>query len=479
MPPRPKPLPKNSAGRHRVTLWTSDEAQAATGGVVKGTSWIASGVSIDSRTVAPGDLFVALSGPNFDGQDFAADALDRGAAAAMVAGESKADLPMVVVDDTLAGLGALARFARARCGARIAAVTGSAGKTGTKEALKLALASSGVTHASESSYNNHWGVPLSLARMPAAADFGVFEVGMNHPGEIAPLARMIGPHVAIVTTVEAAHLEFFADTAAIADSKAEVFEGLEPGGFAILNSDNAYFDRLAAAAKGHGAEVIGFGANDAADARLIAHEATEDGTKVSAIIRGRAIEYTVGAPGVHWVRNSLAVLAAVDAIGANLELAGQAMAHVEPGPGRGTKIIVRAAAGSFGVIDDSYNANPASVRAALEVLSKHTNGRRVLALGDMGELGRESQSLHAGLAGAILAAHVDLVFTVGTHTRALDSVLPENMRGGHFKTSDEAAPIIAEATQPGDTILVKGSNAVGMGAVVNALAAREQSGGRS
>jgi len=462
-----------------VTLWTSDDAERATGGAVTGTPWIASGVSIDSRTVAPGDLFVALSGPNFDGQDFAADALDRGAAAAMVVGNFKTDLPMIVVDDTLEGLGALARFARARCGARIAAVTGSAGKTGTKEALKLALASSGVTHASESSYNNHWGVPLSLARMPAASDFGVFEVGMNHPGEIAPLARMIGPHVAIVTTVEAAHLEFFADTAAIADSKAEVFEGLEPGGFAILNRDNEYFDRLAAAAKGHGAEVIGFGVDDQADARLIAHHAAEGGTQVSADIRGCAIEYTVGAPGVHWVRNSLAVLAAVDAIGANLELAGQAMAHVEPGPGRGTKITVHAAAGFFGVIDDSYNANPASVRAALGVLAGHSGGRRILALGDMGELGRKSQSLHAGLADAILSAHVDMVFTVGTHTRALDSILPANLRGGHFETSDGAAPIIAEAARPGDTILVKGSNAVGMGAVVNALAALDASGGRN
>ena len=462
-----------------MTLWTSDDAKRATGGALTGTPWFASGVSIDSRTVAPGDLFVALSGPNFDGQDFAADALDRGAAAAMVARDFKTDLPMVVVDDTLEGLGALARFARARCGARIAAVTGTAGKTGTKEALKLALASSGVTHASESSYNNHWGVPLSLARMPAASDFGVFEVGMNHPGEIAPLARMIGPHVAIVTTVEAAHLEFFVDTAAIADSKAEVFEGLEPGGFAILNRDNEYFDRLAAAAKGHGAEVIGFGANEHADARLIDHHATEGGTQVFADIRGRAIEYTVGAPGFHWVRNSLAVLAAVDAIGAILELASQAMAHVEPGPGRGTKITVHAAAGSFGVIDDSYNANPASVRAALGVLAEHWGGRRVLALGDMGELGRETQSLHAGLADAIAVAHVDVVFTVGTHTRALASVLPANLRGGHFETSDEAAPIIAEATQPGDTILVKGSNAVGMGVVVNALAALEESGGRS
>jgi UDP-N-acetylmuramoyl-tripeptide--D-alanyl-D-alanine ligase len=460
-----------------VTLWTSDDAKRATGGTVTGTPWIASGVSIDSRTVVPGDLFVALSGPNFDGQDFVADALDRGAVAVMVAGKFKSDLPMVVVDDTLEGLGALARFARARCGARIAAVTGSAGKTGTKEALKLALASSGATHASEASYNNHWGVPLSLARMPAGSDYGVFEAGMNHPGEIAPLAQMIGPHVAIVTTVEAAHLEFFTDTAAISDSKAEVFEGLEPGGFAILNRDNAHFDQLAAAAKGHGAEVIGFGVDGAANARLIAHHATDGGTQVFADIRGHTIEYTVGAPGVHWVRNSLAVLAAVDAIGANLELAAQAMADVEPGPGRGTKITVHTAAGPIVVIDDSYNANPASVRAALEVLGGHLGGRRILALGDMGELGSQTQSLHAELADAISTASVDLVFTVGTHTRALESILPANLRGGHFETSGVAAPEIAEAIRPGDTILVKGSNAVGMGDVVRALVALKVSGG--
>ncbi|MBT4711087.1 MAG: UDP-N-acetylmuramoylalanyl-D-glutamyl-2, 6-diaminopimelate--D-alanyl-D-alanine ligase, partial [Alphaproteobacteria bacterium] len=350
------------------------------------------------------------------------------------------------------------------------------GKTGTKEALKLALATSGATHASESSYNNHWGVPLSLARMPAASEYGVFEVGMNHPGEIAPLAQMIGPHVAIVTTVEAAHLEFFADTAAIADSKAEVFEGLEPGGFAILNRDNEHFDRLAAAARGHGAEVIGFGADEAADARVVAHHATEGGTHVSAIIRGRAIEYTVGAPGVHWVRNSLAVLAAVDAIGANLELAALALAHVEPGPGRGTKITVNTAAGQFDVFDDSYNANPASVRAALEVLGGHVGGRRIMALGDMGELGPQTESLHAGLADAISAAHVDLVFTVGTHTRALDAALPATLRGGHFETSDQAAQIISETARAGDGFLVKGSNAMNMGAVVRALVATDVSG---
>ena len=456
-----------------VALLTSEDAEAATGGEVFG-DWTATGVSIDSRTVNSGDLFVALSGPNFDGQDFAADALDRGAAAAVVANSIGSDLPAVVVDDTMEGLIAFARFARARCGARIAAVTGSAGKTGTKEALKLALAGSGSTHASEASYNNHWGVPLSLARMPAGSDYGVFEVGMNHPGEIAPLAKMIGPHVAIVTTVEAAHLEFFADTAAIADSKAEVFEGLEPDGFAILNRDNEHFDRLAAAARVRGGEVIGFGADPRADARVTSHVAAGDGTMVSADIRGHTLEYKIGAPGFHWVRNSLAVLAAVDAIGANLELAAKAMAQVEPGPGRGTQITVETVDGPFAVIDDSYNANPASVRAALQVLGTTSADRRILMLGDMSELGAETTALHAGLADAISAAKVDVVFTVGEHTRALDDVLPAGMRGGHWPTAGHAATEIVAAVRPGDAVLVKGSNAMGLGTIVRSLVERSR-----
>ena len=452
-----------------TSLWTLADTVAATGGAPTGAPWVASGVSIDSRTVSAGDLFVALSGPNFEGQDFAADALDRGAAAAVVAKSLGFDTAAVVVDDTLEGLGALARFARARCGARIAAVTGSAGKTGTKDALKLALAGSGATHASEASHNNHWGVPLSLARMPAGTDYGVFEVGMNHPGEIAPLSRMIGPHVAIVTTVEAAHLEFFADTAAIADSKAEVFEGLEPGGFAILNRDNEHFDRLADAARARGAEVIGFGTDAPADARVISHQAAGDGTLVSADIRGHALDYKIGAPGFHWVRNSLAVLAAVDAIGANLGLAAKAMTQVEPGRGRGTLIPVRTPAGSFVVIDDSYNANPASVRAALQVLGTTPAERRILMLGDMAELGAATTALHAGLADAIFAARVDVVFTVGEHTRALDDVLPPAMRGGNWPTARHAADEIAASVRPGDAVLVKGSNAMGLGTVVRSL----------
>lgn len=455
-------------------LWTAKDAQAATGGAVAG-NWIASGVSIDSRAVETGDLFIALSGPNFDGYEFAGDALRHGAAAVMVARPLDAE-NVLVVDDTLQGLGALARFARARCGARIAAVTGSAGKTGTKEALKLALSRSAPTHASAGSHNNHWGVPLSLARMPADAAYGVFEVGMNHPGEIGPLARMIGPHVAIVTTVEAAHLEFFPDTIAIASAKAEIFEGLVPGGFAILNRDNQHFEFLAAAARARDAEVIGFGIDPRADARVTSQEPGENGTKVSAEIRGRAVTYTVGAPGHHWVMNSLAVLAAVHAIGADLDLAAEALDHIETGPGRGNRRRVPVPGGAIHVIDDSYNANPASVRAALGVLRLTGAERRIVVLGDMGELGPDAGALHAGL-GSDITAVADLVFTVGTETQALDEVLPAAKRGGHWATSVEAAPEIAAAARPGDVILVKGSNFTGMGAVVRALAELKDLGG--
>jgi UDP-N-acetylmuramoyl-tripeptide--D-alanyl-D-alanine ligase len=452
-------------------LWTAKDAQAATGGTVAG-SWTASGVSIDSRAVKAGDLFVALSGPNFDGHEFAGDALGHGASAAMVARPLNAQNtpPLLVVDDTLEGLGALARFARSRCGARIAAVTGSAGKTGTKEALRLALSQSGPTHASAGSHNNRWGVPLSLARMPADTSYGVFEVGMNHPGEIEPLARMIGPHVAIVTTVEAAHLEFFPDTIAIAGAKAEIFEGLEPGGFAILNRDNQHFKFLAAAAQVRGAEVIGFGIGPRADARVTSQDPGEKSTKVSAEICGRRVAYIVGAPGHHWVMNSLAVLAAVHAIGADLDLAAQAMARVETGSGRGNRLQVTVAGGVFQLIDDSYNANPASVRAALGVLRLTGAERRIVVLGDMGELGEGALELHAGLAPDIIS-FADLVFTVGSNTLALDEALPAAMRGGHWATSVEAAPEIAAAARPGDAILVKGSNTVGMISVVRALAA--------
>ena len=459
-----------------MTLWTSFEAAAATGGVAS-HPFLAEGVSIDSRSVSTGDLFVALSGPTFDGHDYAEAAVRGGAAAALVthrpAGAS-ATTPLLVVPDTLAGLVALGAASRARTAARIVAVTGSAGKTGTKEALKLALTPSGNAHASLASQNNHWGVPLSLARMRPDNDYGIFEIGMNHVGEIRPLSKLVHPHVAIITTVEAAHLEFFPSVAAIADAKAEVVEGLEPGGVVILNRDNPHFGRLLNAAREHGVAVLTFGEHDAADARATKVALLDDCSTVSASICGELVTYKVGAPGRHWVMNSLAVLAAVHTLGADLGLAALALARVDPGPGRGRRLRVTLAGGPFEVIDESYNANPASMRAALEVLGRAQvkgRGRRIAVLGDMRELGHNSGRLHADLARVAEESGVDLVYTVGKDIEDLDQALSPARRGGHAAQPAECAALVAEAVRPGDVILVKGSQATGMAAVTRALSA--------
>ncbi len=459
-----------------MTLWSSADAVAATGGTAS-LPFAAEGISIDSRSVGKGDLFVALSGPKFDGHDFAEAAVRGGAAAAMVThrpGDASATTPLLIVRDTLGGLSGLGAAARARTDARIVGVTGSAGKTGTKEALKLALSPSGTVHASSASHNNHWGVPLSLARMPASADYGVFEIGMNHPGEIRPLTKLARPHVAIITTVEAAHLEFFSSVEAIADAKAEIMEGLEPGGVAILNRDNPHFGRLASAAKNLGVATLTFGENASADARLTKTALLDDCSTVSATILGEPVTYKIGAPGKHWVMNSLAVLAAVQTLGADLGLAALALARVDPGPGRGRRVRVTLPGGPFEVIDESYNANPASMRAALEVLGRAQvkgRGRRIAVLGDMRELGRNSGRLHADLARVAEESGIDLVYTVGEDIEELDHALPPARRGGHGALPGEVAAMLADAVRPGDVVLVKGSQATGMAAVTRALSA--------
>lgn len=459
-----------------MILWTHDEAALATGGTAS-APFAVSGISIDSRSAAQGDLFVALQGPRFDGHEFVPAAAAGGAAAAMVArrpANGSAGTPLLVVDDTMAGLQALGTGARARSQARIVAVTGSAGKTGTKEALRLALSESGATHGSAASLNNHWGVPLSLARMPEKTVYGVFEIGMNHAGEIGPLSRLVRPHVAIVTTVEAAHLEFFPSVEAIADAKAEIFEGLEPGGLAILNRDNPYFGRLAAAARDRGVAILSFGEHEKADARVRKHVLLEECSTVSAEICGSPVTYKIGAPGHHWVMNSLAVLSAVYALGADLGLAALALARVDPGPGRGRRLRVALAGGPFELIDESYNANPASMRAALEVLGHSQvkgRGRRIAVLGEMRELGRNSARLHADLAKFAEETGVDLVYTVGEDIEELDMALPPARRGGHAAQASEAAVLLTEAVRPGDVVLVKGSHSTGMAVVTRALAA--------
>ena len=458
---------------NRPPLWTAADAAAATGAGATG-DWRAGGVSIDSRTVEAGDLFVAIEGPEQDGHAYVGAALAAGAAAALVHRRPPgvaADAPLMQVPDTLAGLTALGRYARARSEARVVAITGSAGKTGTKEALRHALAAQGGTSASVASYNNLWGVPLSLARMPRDAAFGVFEVGMNHAGEIAPLARLIRPDVAVVTNVEAAHIEYFPSLEAIADAKAEIFEGLEPGGVCVLNRDNAFFDRLrAAASRRPGIGIVSFGLGEAdAAAREVSLDA--GGADIVAEIGGRRIDYRLALPGRHWVLNSLAVLAAVDALGADPVLAAESLRSLEPLPGRGKPYSVVCAGGSFTLIDESYNANPASMRAAIETLGRvppSGTGRRIAILGPMRELGDDSVAHHEGLAGPLIENGIDSVLAVDDMRAVIDR-LPAAMRGATAETGEALADAAAAAIGPGDVVMVKGSNASRMDRVVARL----------
>ena len=459
-------------------VWTSDEAAAALG-LRPGPAWQAGGVSIDTRTIAAGDLFVALKGPKHDGHDHVAAALANGAAAALVE-RAPADVPgnapLLVVGDTLAALETLGRASRARNGkVRVVAVTGSVGKTGTKEALKLALSGQGPTHASVGSYNNHIGVPLTLARMPADTAYGVFEIGMNHAGEITPLVKMVRPHVAIITTVEAVHVENFPDGInGVAAAKAEMFDGLE-GGIAVLNRDNAFFEFLSERARAKGVRrILSFGEHPSCDARLIETKLEPTWSQVSAMIEGRAVSYRIGAPGRHWVINSLAVLGAVAALGADVGAAAAALAQLAAPKGRGLRHRVGRNGDSFELIDDSYNASPASMRASFQVLAAATpgaGGRRIAVLGDMLELGPDSAKLHAGLAEAIVAAKIDQVFTCGQYMARLHDALPTALRAAHAPNSDALVPLVRGAVRAGDVVVVKGSLGSRMGRIVDALLA--------
>jgi UDP-N-acetylmuramoyl-tripeptide--D-alanyl-D-alanine ligase len=455
-------------------LWSAAEIAAATGGQAHG-DWAVVGVSIDSRTVQPRELFIALRGPHHDGHAFVSDALARGAAALVDrVPEGLSAAALVVVDDTMAALTALGRAARARSEARIAALTGSVGKTGTKEALRLALSGQAPTHASAASHNNHWGVPLSLARAPRATAYAAYELGMNAPGEIAALTRLVRPHVAMITAVEAAHLGFFPSVAAIADAKGEIFLGLEPGGSAVLNADNAHFARLAALAEAAGcARVIGFGAAAGAAARLRDAQLDPEGSDVVMTLDGREIAFRVGAPGRHWVGNALGVVACAAALGADPEIAARALADFRAPAGRGRQHRVCLPGGSITLIDDSYNANPASVRAALQVLATAA-GRRIAVLGDMLELGAHAPKLHAGLAEAVVTCGVDRVYTAGPAMHHLHDALPAARRGGHVEDAAALLPVLEGELQGGDTVLVKGSWGMRMGRIVAALLARGQ-----
>lgn len=437
-------------------LWTEGALRAATGGAFR-RPFDATGVSIDSRSLRPGDLFVALRGDT-DGHAFVADALARGAAGAMVHRTEGLpdDAPLLVVDDTLAGLHALGRAGRARFGGKVVAVTGSVGKTTTKEMLRTALSAFGPTHAAEASYNNHWGVPLTLARLPPGAAFCVAEIGMNHAGEIAPLARLTAPHVAIVTAVASAHIGHLGSLEAIADEKASVLQGLEPGGVAILPGDSPFLARMAEAAPGR---VITFGEAPGADARLL------QTSPVRARICGTDVEFALLAPGAHMALNAVAALAACASLGLEVSVSDTALSSFAPGAGRGLQRPIRG--GEVLLLDESYNASSASVRAALGVLAT-LPGRRVAVLGDMLELGAFGPAEHAGLAPDVTVS-ADLLYACGPLMRHLFDGVPDRRRGAHAPDSTALAPLVAAAVRPGDAVLVKGSLGSRMGLVVVAL----------
>jgi UDP-N-acetylmuramoyl-tripeptide--D-alanyl-D-alanine ligase len=459
-----------------TALWTKTEALTATRGKAFGPAWEAFGVSIDSRSVETGDLFVALAGPSHDGHDYVAKALEAGAAVALVhkipEGLSQ-DAPLLLVDDTLEGLRALAAAARARSKAKIVGVTGSVGKTSSKEMLKLALEAAGPTHASVGSFNNHWGVPLSLARLPREAQFAVFELGMNHPGEIIPLTTLVRPHVALVTTVEAVHMEFFASTAEIAAAKAEIFEGVEPGGIAVLPRDNRHYASLRRAAESHGIQhVESFGSHIEATARLLDYAVDPAETLVFALVGEHPLSYRVGVPGRQWAMNSLAVLQAAVACGVPLADAAKALSAMQAPKGRGQRRRLAWAGGNIELIDESYNASPVSMRAAIATLAAAKPGkgaRRVAVLGDMLELGEASPQMHAGLAEAVVERGIDIVFTAGPLMRSLHDALPQALRGAHAADAEGLAVLLKDAVKGGDVIMVKGSAGSRMGRVVQAL----------
>ena len=434
------------------------------------------GISIDSRTLVKGDAFFAIKGENRDGHDFVEGALKAGAGLAVLEREQRdrfPGAPLLIVTDVLEALRNLARAARARMSAKVIAVTGSVGKTSTKEALRLALSAEGETHASIASYNNHWGVPLSLARCPAGAKYAVFEIGMNHAGEITPLTQLVRPHVGIITGIEPVHLEYFGSLEKIADAKAEIFSGVEPGGAVVLNRDNAQYERLATAARAaHIERVVSFGEHAAADARLIQFSLQADGSTVEARILGQSVTYKVGAPGRHLVLNSLAVLAAVSLVGADLALAALALNNLKPASGRGARTMLSVPGGKALLIDESYNANPASMRAAIALLGGAPvgkRGRRIAVLGDMLELGPAGAELHCALADTIETAEIDLVFCSGPLMRALWEALPSRARGGYAETAAGLESTVLAAIQAGDAVMVKGSLGSRMGPIVRAL----------
>ncbi|MFC0588402.1 UDP-N-acetylmuramoyl-tripeptide--D-alanyl-D-alanine ligase [Novosphingobium aquiterrae] len=469
-----------------LALWSAGEIAAATGGTPS-TDFQAAGADIDSRDVAEGDLFFALKGEAMDGHLFVDKAFAKGAAAAIV--ERPVEGPHVLVEDTSSALEALAKLSRNRAEARIIGVTGSVGKTGVKEAIFAALdrSSRGRAHRSVKSYNNHVGVPLSLTRMPARSKFGVFEMGMNHAGEIRALTALVRPHVAVITTIAPAHIENLGSEDAIARAKAEIFEGLEPGGVAIIPADSPHHARLRETAEQYAGAVVSFGRAVHADVRLLdAVPAPGGGSLVTADMGDRRICYTVAEPGEHWILNSLAVIAAVRAAGGDMGAAGLALAEMRGLKGRGERHTIAApggdGSGSALLIDESYNANPASMRATLAQLGVTPARRRIAVLGAMKELGEHGPAYHAALAEPIAAAGVDQLILVGDEMQALADelgkavppALGKVIAFAHCGTAGQALDALTQiGVQGGDALLIKGSNSVGLGAVVAALTKQE------
>jgi UDP-N-acetylmuramoyl-tripeptide--D-alanyl-D-alanine ligase len=450
-----------------MTLWTAAEAEAATLGQA-GSGFAASGLSIDTRSLKPGDLFVALKGQARDGHDFVRAAFDARAGGALVSRPVAGAVgPLLTVANTQRGLEDLARAARARSYARLLAITGSAGKTTTKEILRIACDALGKTHASAASYNNHWGVPLSLASLPQDAAYGVFEIGMNHFGEIRALAGMVRPHAAMITAIAPAHLEFFGNCESIADAKSEIFEELASGGAALIPADSAYAERLSARAKQAGVGTLArFGRAPGCEAMLLSHEADGEGMRLKADIFGTLVDCRIGAPGEHIAANAVGALGMIALSGGDVLNAAAALKNFTALKGRGARFV----AGQIAVIDESYNANPASMAAALSVLA-NAKGRKIAVLGDMLEMGEGGVAHHAALAGPIEENKVDLVFTAGTQMHALWEALGSSRRGAHALHSADLLPQLMAALKPGDTVLVKGSNGAKMSVIVDALRA--------
>ncbi|ESZ42293.1 UDP-N-acetylmuramoylalanyl-D-glutamyl-2,6-diaminopimelate--D-alanyl-D-alanine ligase [Mesorhizobium sp. L2C066B000] len=460
-------------------LWTSEALVDAMGGRPLGPMPEGiSGISIDSRSLQPGDAFFAIKGEAMDGHDFATAAIKAGAGVLIVAEGKLPSLgrltaPMIVVQDVLAALEKLGVAARARSSAKIIAVTGSAGKTTTKEALRHVLSAVGTVHASAQSFNNHWGVPLTLARMPGDCDYAVFEIGMNHPGEIRPLVKMVRPDVAIVTMIAAAHLGFFRNLDEIAKAKAEIFEGIEPGGAALLNRDDARWKLLDKMARAAGVEhVFGFGENARSTYKLTKCELHADHSDITARIGGQDVTVRIGAPGRHMVQNVLAVLGAAHLVEADIGKVALALADLSAERGRGKRHMLRHPKGPITLIDESYNANPASMAAAMALLNATPvtgEGRRIAVLGDMLELGDHSAKLHAALAELIVGTGTNTVFLGGPEMRALADILPDEIKTEYRAGAEELKPLLLSTLKAGDVVMIKSSKGIGFSKLVEAL----------